>query len=469
MKNNKAIHILKTLSTWERRSLEEFLHSPAFNKKNEILSLWEILQKEAPDYEGEVLHRENIFPIIWPDKSYQERKLRHLFSDLTGLIESWLCWKALQEDDILQHRLLSQIYETRHLPKYQQEKLRRREQALEKEADQHAEYYTHALQLEEDRYFSTQDKRKDAYPVDQVLLALDRMYLTKKLKYSSERINRANIFQEEYRLFLTNEMLKVLPEFPELHGPMSRLYEKIYRMLTDDEAGEQHYHQLKELLTGEQLVNSDELSFIYFFAINFCIKQLNLGKHPFQQEAFEMYREAADRGLLFDDGNLSEDHYKNLVTLGTRQGEYEWTRSFIEEYKVWLPEEEAENAFTYNLAYLSFAEKKYALVKRLLRKVEFANVFYQLGAKTILIRTYYEEEEWESLMYLLNSFQRYLRRNKALSNYQQSLYLNLVKMVSRMVYYHWGERYELKDLRSFKDAHPDMAAGSWIESKLKAL
>ena len=66
------------------------------------------------------------------------------------------------------------------------------------------------------------------------------------------------------------------------------------------------------------------------------------------------------------------------------------------------------------MARVYFFKKEYDKVLELLQQVEYDDVFYLLDAKVALIKTFYELEEIDSLVALLDSFKMLLRRKKIL-------------------------------------------------------
>ena len=67
-----------------------------------------------------------------------------------------------------------------------------------------------------------------------------------------------------------------------------------------------------------------------------------------------------------------------------------------------------------------------------LRDVEYSDVVYALGAKSMLLRTYYEQGEYMALDSLIDSFRIFLRRNKVISKNLKREYINFVNLVKRL-------------------------------------
>lgn len=469
MRGNKAFQVLQTFSSWEFRSLDAYIRSPFFTRQTMILQLWEIVRPLAPDFSAPVLDRQQLFQRLWPDQAYAENQLRYLLTDFTRLLEGFLAYKHWQEAPGRFQQELIEAYAQRGLHKYCSQKSQQLAQILSQATGLSTQRLHQRFQLEEVRYLATESKRQDSYPVQSVLLSLDQMAIAYHLKYACEGINRTRIFQEAGKSSLTPFLLQALKSDPSLRTPLSDYYQQVYYMLTET-AGDVHYYALKESLWAETQLAQEERVPLYFFALNYCIRQVNQGKEDFRTESFALYRKALENDILYDErGYLAENHFKNLIALGTRLKAYTWTKSFIETYQFKLEEEIRPNAYCYNLAYLSFAQQDYQQVLQLLQQVEFTQVFYQLGAKTLLLRTYFETQEFEALEYLLKSFRTYLRRQKALSDTQRNLYLNLCQVVQMLNRYVLGEKVSLEQIKQILTEKPQIAAREWLWEKVGVL
>ena len=139
---------------------------------------------------------------------------------------------------------------------------------------------------------------------------------------------------------------------------------------------------------------------------------INRGNQAYLLEALNLYKDMAATNLLTTNGKLSQFDYKNVVTTALRVKDFAFAGQFIYDYKNQLQPEERENAFTFNLARLHFYRKEYKQAMRLLQTIEYNDMFYQLDAKTTLLKCYYELGEYALLMSLKDSFVKLLRRKR---------------------------------------------------------
>ena len=131
-----------------------------------------------------------------------------------------------------------------------------------------------------------------------------------------------------------------------------------------------------------------------------------------------------------------------------------------------MPAPNQENALTYNLAKVYFAQKKYVKVIEQLREVAYSTHIYALGGKQILLKTYYETDEFLPLDSLIHSFRAYLRRNRVISKDVREQYLNFLRFLKRLSYIDPYKKDKLEKIRSDIQECSAVAQKSWLLEKV---
>ena len=277
--------------------------------------------------------------------------------------------------------------------------------------------------------------------LQQVVDHLDNYYLFNKLRYCCEMINRRNILMEEYRLEMFDEVLVYMKKNPVDRVPGIQIYYQILLTLTEKDE-ENHYQKLIGLLDEySYLFNKIDNKTFYAFAQNYCIKKINSGKPQYLNELFELNKKLIAGEFIYDGKHIPQWDFKNIVTTALRLKELDWVEEFIIEYKGKVEAKDRKNAFAYNMAYLNFYKEEYGKAIRLLQRVKFTDVFYNLDSKSMLLKSYYELEEYTVLFALSDTLKNYLRRNKQVSDYFRTIYTNLVRYLSKMAKYRVNGRY----------------------------
>ncbi len=434
MKGNKLFQILQTLSRKEMTRFREFAYSPYFNKHREVRELVGYLSQRYPDFDEKSCHRTTLFQLLFPQQTHDQNKLAVVFTYTLRLLEAFLMEERYQARQPLHQILLLDALRYKKQYALYEKTLRAVETAFYREEAMDVAFYNWKYQLaaEADAYFNQIEQRKTDQSIQLKQNNLDKFYIIEKLRDACEMQVRRRILNVNYATRMLEAVLREVDENPEeyMQEPLIVMYYQIYRMVTQTEH-ERYFDALKTLQQQGTRFSDEVLQEVYNYFQNYCIEQINKGEGQFLQEIFVLYQARLERGLLIENGYLSEWHYKNIVTTAIRLREMDWVKHFIEAYKSRLSPEVMENAYCFNLASYHYAMQQYDQVLELLLRLEYSDLRYSLGAKALLLRTYYDLEEYDALMSLVQSFSLYLKRNKLMADPNREGYQNLFKFARR--------------------------------------
>jgi hypothetical protein len=432
MIENKLFSLLKTLNIEEFHWFEKYVKSSFFNHKTDVIKLIESLKKYHPTYLSKNLTEEKLYQKVYPTEKYENKQLRYLMSDTSKLLEEFLAYIEYENESAYKTSLLLRSLNKRNLDKYFISKQKMEGEKIVSQKDAAFYFQQHILNATTHSFVRKVQNRGIDESLQNMNDNLDRYYLSTKLKYCCEILNRQNILSSTYEISMLDEILLHLNKKPYEHIPAISIYYNILLTLTDSE-NEIHFFELKKTLTqNHSSFSKNELRDMYAFAQNYCIKRINLGKTIFLEELFQIYQTLLKTEILLTDGILSQWDYKNITAVGLRLNQREWIESFIDNYKVKLMGDEQENAYQYNKAYLAFYNKDYSQVLKRLQQVEFTDIYYQLDSKNLLVKTYYEKEDIDALLSAIHSFSSFIRKHKLISEYQRSAYLNFLILVDKL-------------------------------------
>lgn len=468
MLTNKLIRLLKNLNRREMSRFREFVNSPYFNKHEDIRALTAYLSTVFPDFNEQNCARTTIFYHLFPDEPHDQSRLALLFTYTFRLLQEFLMLEQYRQDKKEQQIWL--LHALRHRKQYPfyEKVLEEAEKELGATSRKDQYYYQQRYHLakESDDYFNQVERRRVDHSLEQKQTYLDNYYMLQKLKDACEVQVRRRIFNVEYSIQMLEKVLQEIQAKAVTCEPLIYLYYQIYKMITQvDQA--YYFAALQTLQMHENQIATSELNFIYNYFQNYCIQQINKGEGQFLNEIFKLYQAQLKQGLLLQDHYLSEWHYKNIVTTGLRLGEMAWVQDFIESYREKLPPESQENAYRFNLASYHYAQKEYDQVLGLLLKVEYSDLRYNLGAKALLLRTYYDLEEYDALFSLVQSFILYLRRNKLMADFHRDGHYDLFKFTRRaaQVRSNLDFKNPEKSRREFEKLQQDIASAEIIVNK----
>lgn len=438
MQSLRIIEMLRTLSAIERRAFGEFLASPYFSASERSYRFWTHIQQYAPAFDSPNLAREVLFAELYPNTPLDQQKFREEVSLLYRLLKQFLAIEMIIKTPHVSHVFMLRAVRERRLESTFEFEANVLEREIATIAQPSEGDYWAAYQLadERNRMFGQQQVRVANDSLQQKADALDTYYWLVKLRESCEMLNRSQLFNATFETHLTlTEPLHTTP-----HAGIAisaqrtvALYEAIYAMLQQPTVS-QHFRTVIEIITEvKDTLTPQELRAVYQFAQNHCIRRINAGETAYTRELVEIYRQLLESGvLLLETGHLPHTDYKNAVTAALRNKDIAFAEHIIATYRPLLAPKQAENAHSFCVASLLFETGKNREAIKLLQSVQPSDVFYYLSARDLLLKIYYETNEYETLRYLLDAYLVYLRRNTTLSKSQKESRFNFIKFTKQL-------------------------------------
>lgn len=474
MKEQFSTKLTETLATFDKYTLNRFrkyVASPFFNEDERLLVLFDLLAKDLKKYGLVRIGKEKQWQAIVKNTSYNDIKFRRFHSDLLKLLEGFVAQRIyLREPANIQLDLLRAINQW-NLTKLENTALKQAQKIQEKSPYRNPDYYLNAFRLNREKEFFERRKfhRDQKTNIGSMMDNLDYFYLGEKLKNYCELINNKKAFQIDYEPVFAEEILEHLRKNSYEHIPTINIYYHIFLMLTEKDSLV-YFERLLDLLTQHiGLFPHPEAQALYGQAQNYCILKINSGQGEFMEKLFEIYQTVLEKEIILTKEVLSVWDYKNIVTVGSRIGKYDWVEQFIHQYKNQLSQEFRETAYSFNLARLFFSKKEYNKVIELLATVEYQDIFYLLDSKTMLLKTYFETNEDEALYALLDSFKVLLNRKKVVAPAYRTNYGNLVKHTRKLMAYRNGKKVDLKALLQTLESDSNVADLGWLKEKIGEL
>lgn len=476
MRKTKLYKTLAAIDRSDHRRLRKLAISPYFNRSDEIASLLDLLLADIlrdPQDDLPELDKLWLWNKLNPGKPYDDTRFRKYVSDLFKLLEEHLIQEALDKQPNLRLNLLAETVKDKKIealtPSVHQQLIRE----VEDNPLRNSQYYLERYRTEKTVYYllDLENKRSERANIEEICNNLDDFYLLEKLRFLIVIYSRRLLKTFDYQLEIGEEIIPLIHNTNKLNNPSIAIFYNLYRLYAEPD-NEAHYYQLvslldqyKDLFSGKEAM--DEL---YTSAINYCLGKANQGNQQFLREYFNLINKLLDNNLLIENGELSPWHFRNTVVAGLRIGEYAWVESFINTYQAYLPESYRANALSYNLAQLYFYQKRYDNVIQQLRNVEYEDISYNLNSKVLLIQTYYETDEYEALLSLLDSFSTFLRRRKDIAPNRKVLYKNYINFVKKLAKIMPGDKKSVEALSTEINAIKDKTINvAWLLEKLAAL
>ena len=351
MKKSKLIAFLKSFTKEELQDFEDFVTSPFFNKRKDLVALYAYLKKCTPEFSDEEIEKRFVYQQLFPKQIYKEKQLSYLMSYLCALIEEFFKIRSYQKHPYLSDNQWLNTLIERRLFKYYEQEFRKANKKLDKINIKDEDFYFGKYKLHDIavQYSRVKQFRKHEKNVQLVADYLDNFYWLKKIQLGCNMLARQKIMGTSYDFHFVDEVIVYLNENERIKEPSIAIFHLIFKMLKEEE--DAYFELLKQLIAVHQFqLKHQDLIDVYRYAINFCLQKLKLGKINYAEEALNLYLSGINNDIFIEDGYLSPWTYKNIIKLGLGLRRFEWVEEFIQGYKQKLSPSFRQNAMHFNLA-----------------------------------------------------------------------------------------------------------------------
>ena len=432
MNQNKLNSLVNTLNKTEIRQIRKLLKSPFFTRREDLPRLFASLS--AKRWVNKPLPTsEQLFKKAFPGIPYDDVKLRGSMSDLLVLIEEYLLIAHHRQAAIDNRLLLADIYRRRGLAKHFGSCMKKAEMLLDESQERNIDHYSRRVEHQvQYMQFQTQTQRTGKLNLQEISDTMDAHYLMKKLRHACTQLTHQAVSTTKYDLGLLPKVLEEIEKGDYLNYPALATYYYCYRFLTEEYNLDRFLQFRQQLQENQTFFPEEELKDLFLLAINFCIRQINAGQLPFYRQAWELYQEGLKTNYLLENDRLSYFTFNNIVATSIQLEEYDWLESFIENYQGRLEASYRQNVVNFNRARLAYANGDYKKSMLLLQNSEYKDLINNLISKTLLLKIYFELQEFDLLESHLDSLNNFIRR-RDVSDYHRKNYLNIIRFVRKLV------------------------------------
>ena len=466
MKSNyKLYHLIEVLSKSEIRQIRKMVISPFFLERTDIGRMFNFLS-DAWLEKKKLPEKESVFKHTYPQKKYNDALLRSTMSDLTELIEELLLIQYRRNNKIATKLQLAEIYRNRKLEKSYLSTVKKADKLISIHPKRNASYFQNVLDFQmEEMEFKIATKRTEGLNFQEISDTWDVLYLIQKLRHICAQLSHQSIFKQDYDFGLLSDLVKTVEQKKYIEVPAIAMYYYCYRFLTEEFSFEFFQKFREQLANFRHLFSQRELQDPYRLAINFCIRKLNTGEKFFIEEGLKLYKEGLAEGILLENNFLPRFSYNNMIAMAIKLEELDWVESFIESSSDLLERRYRKSTISFNLARLEYARKNYGAAMLHLQNAEYKDLVNNLIAKSLLIKIYFELEEYDLLFSHLDSFRIFIRRREV-SDFHRKNFMSIIRFVKKIVGLAEMDKKGRKTLRDEIENEEVLTEREWLLSKV---
>ena len=438
---SNLIEILRLFTAKEFKDFGDYLRSPVFNKNESLIKLYEYIKIYHPELDDPGLKKEKVYEVLTGKKTYNDGYMRSALFNLNKLAEDFLT-NALRnpiEDEIL----ILEVYMKRNSDKLFEKKLKQVMEILSKDLTQDQYYYYCLYRVQSLKVAYNSKHRaflnvKDFHEEDEfkILDTLLSFYLSTALPEYRFFYNQSNVVNIDLKFDFLDEIIKYLTSSG-YHKKIPLLNLYFNELMLAKEDNEQNYFNLKDII----IKNIDSYTFgVKYNATgllaNKAVNEYYRGNDKFLKERFEIHELIINKGLYkkFEESAFDDMLFKNIVIVGLQLDKIEWTESFIKDNIDKLGAEDKDNAFSLNMARLSFHKKKYIEALEHLESIKnVKHVHYKTEMKILSLMIFYEQEKYTEAIAMVDNYRHFLSNDALIPQTRKIRNSNFIKFVNELI------------------------------------
>jgi len=452
------------------------------SNKSYLIKLYQYLSKYYPEFDHKNLNKKNCYQFVFKEqmselkklgKTEQDpfisKKLKNPFHHLNNTLTQFLIQLELEHDSYEKNMLLLKSLSRRKMDDECVNLIDKEIAQIDKSKEKYLDQDLERFQYNHFKHKLSNQMATNEGLEDVIMNDLDGYYFNVKLIYNCVLLTRKKVFVKDIDNLMIPEIISKL-ENGELkkNNPSIQLNYYFLKMMSDDD--NINYDEVKNYYFEHynNLNQEDKINSIIYLA-NYCNHENRFNHSTKLKEMLLLYKFAIEKNVLIEDNTIASNQFKNIVTVGLAMKEHDWVEQFINKHKKYLKTNEKENTVKLCQAKVYQSKGENSKVIELIQHVEFQDLMDNLTVRNMLLKSYYELSEWHTLDFFFESFSKYVKRNKAMSESMKIGLNNMISFAKYLVKARTTKKYTKNDLETkFENSKP-LFMNKWLLQKIDEL
>lgn len=451
MLNTSIIQILRTFPPEELKEFQDFVRSPYFNKKSAVILLLNKIKKYAPEFVNPNLEKERVWKSMYGVKKYNYGLFKNMIYDLTKLAENFLFIKHVSKNEYQSYfGLLDNLFERqtknlfiskfnlfrKSIDKLKSDKSIAARDNFELMSDLFMLKCSFSDQFDKHSGMAEEFRQHTVYRTSLLLMSvfetcINALNLSGNNLYRKD-LNPILIFMNKNETAVSiTEMLDSLKENPEIYRVLNS-YFKYFISLSDNASTEKYFDFKKNLIANASGFSGPDRHNLYSGLRN-AVTNLTSAEINKSKELLDITKLMIRDGIMLNEnGLIDEVIFVSEIQTACSLGDSEFIEDFSDRFISHLPQPSMENLKKFSLAHLYFSNGEFekALEQTLTINFDLFGVKFYL--KNLQMMIYYELDDYDSFLMLLDSYKHFLHKNKNITPAWKDSQTLLIKYFNRL-------------------------------------
>ena len=488
MLKSSLLEIIRTFTKQDLIKFEDFVRSPYFNKKDNVLKLFLEIKKYDPEFTDANLEKEKIWVKVFPEKEYNYGIMKNLIFDLNKLIEQFMIDLKLSRDEFRKTEYLMNSLLDRDLNKIFINKFKSLSEIpdiknlnfgnlnISDQMDYINKMYFIKLYYHHqyEQNFNPEElmDRKDSFLISGFLVKLFGAFNDSFANCDSRKsdIQKKTVTK---LLELISPGMKSITESIRKTSAINSDYVNIYFAMYNTliEKTEQRYIEFKNIVAENLNIlpksNIQALHHCLATAVKFT-EFKNLNKNREMMEILDSMIEHNTITELRND-KIPVHIFTTYTSLCKLFSDSVKLKTFSERYLDKLDPEVRKNTGIHVKFMISFIDKSYNEALHYLSMLDIPYVFLKTTLRLDKAKCLYETDNYEIFLNEQDSMKHFLNNKLVLEREKKSLLLRFSTIKKLFELKHNFDKYEFKKLRVHIEENFKNNTGNWFIEKLEEI
>jgi hypothetical protein len=435
LNSSKVYQILAAMTTAERERFGEFMRSPYFNTRPQLVDLFDILMDTFSEKQRDKTPlKSDAYRLLFKLKkegfeytTKMDSHLRKLLSDLKGLADRFLGVEGFLARDSNSMPYVCAAYQRMELGRHFELHM---EEALEGMPLAHADapqlVQRHLLETLEYE-FLVNNRKWDAvasFPGEGLML----FYHVERYKQLCEYVLFRRLVDKDIPISIGTILPNVIPAALLDQFPLAVFYTQFYLLLTEDKGDLKRLSQLVKDLC--KTMDHEECLRMYAYLQNYCAGKINRGEDHLNTLLIEL-----NLGRLAIEKTIPGSELINLVHAAGRIKDAESAKRLFEDGRKKLVNDPEGSVEQYLEAYIAYVDGAFPVARKQLSGLNANDPSLERHIRTLEIKAWWEdvEEDDEFTLNKIHNFLRQLKRGSDLPTARRKIQEDRFKFAAKII------------------------------------
>jgi len=486
MIQSKSIDIIKSFNKKEISGFIKYLDSPFLNSNKNLIKLFNGIKKYYPAFNSSKLTKESVFRHVYPGKSYDDLKLRKLFSDLNKEAERFMVLSAAEKNKTVFNKLLLEELDIRKLDNLFISKMEQHSSYLDntyhKTDNMHYDYFLekHLAEWKNIMFHLERGLQKKIvlriYKRTEYLIFY---FLSDFFLSFQDNLSNLSRFNTKVEVDLGNEFLKnfniaglfefILKNDFEDKTVLNAYYRAFLAFRNFEDR--KYYAEYKKFVVKHiDQFNEGTKRMVTLYLINYCVRKKRISNDKqIRMELNDNYNLYIKYRLyrLSGENYFRTDLFLNIMSNYFDIGKIKESEDFLLRNIEVIQPSHRNNMRTFCTALIEFEKGNYGASLGESSKVKSDTLMYRYHIKFLNTKNHYELRNFDIAKEALNSFRKSINKDDSLTDMRRSHIIDYLNYYNTLWKFHENPPNQdtvESTIRTLKKNSP-VPEGNWLLKK----